>query len=176
VGIGSAGKFAAGNVFVGQYLATDGTNGVLGWGREFHSRPAKLKGYVRYECGTVDNSSTDKLTTGSKDQGQIYIAIGDWKGEAYDGVTWPVVIKTKTAQLFDPEDEGVIAYGQQTFYESTSGSGMVEFSIDLDYYDKVNLRKPTAIIIVASASKYGDYFTGSTASTMWLDDLELVYE
>jgi hypothetical protein len=176
VGIGSAGKFAAGNVFVGQYLATDGTNGILGWGREFHSRPAKLKGYVRYECGTVDNSSTDKLTTGSKDQGQIYIAIGDWKGEAYDGVTWPVVIKTKTAQLFDPEDEGVIAYGQQTFYESTSGSGMVEFSIDLDYYDKVNLRKPTAIIIVASASKYGDYFTGSTASTMWLDDLELVYE
>lgn len=37
-------------------------------------------------------------------------------------------------------------------------------------------RIPNYIVIVASASKYGDYFTGSTGSTMWLDDLELIYE
>nr|MBP7194040.1 PCMD domain-containing protein [Bacteroides sp.] len=24
--------------------------------------------------------------------------------------------------------------------------------------------------------KYGDYFSGGTGSTMWLDDFELVYE
>ena len=37
-------------------------------------------------------------------------------------------------------------------------------------------RKPTDIILVGSASRYGDYFTGSTGSTLWLDDLELIYE
>lgn len=31
------------------------------------------------------------------------------------------------------------------------------------------------IIIVASSSKYGDYFTGGDGSIMYLDDLELVY-
>ena len=35
---------------------------------------------------------------------------------------------------------------------------------------------PTSIIIVASASRYGDYFQGSAASKMWLDDMELIYE
>ena len=36
--------------------------------------------------------------------------------------------------------------------------------------------KPTSIVLVASSSKYGDYFTGGVDSTMWLDDLKLVYE
>ncbi|MDE6371119.1 MAG: PCMD domain-containing protein, partial [Duncaniella sp.] len=33
VGVGSIGRFAAGNAFVGKYLKTDGTDGELGWGR-----------------------------------------------------------------------------------------------------------------------------------------------
>ena len=37
------GKFAAGNVFVGQYLKTDGTDGVLGFGRPFET-PVRPKG------------------------------------------------------------------------------------------------------------------------------------
>ena len=48
-----------------------------------------------------------------------------------------------------------------------------EFNIDLKY--RTLTTKPTHIIIVCSSSKYGDYFTGSTGSLMYLDDLELVY-
>ncbi|MGL5728966.1 MAG: DUF4493 domain-containing protein, partial [Plesiomonas sp.] len=33
VGISIFGKFAAGNLFAGKYLKTDGTDGILGWGR-----------------------------------------------------------------------------------------------------------------------------------------------
>ncbi len=169
------GKFAAGNAFVGKYIRTDGTNGVLGWGRPFTSRPKKLKGYVRYECGVVDYSC-DSIAVGENDKGQIYIVLGDWEGQtdSKSGETWPVIIKTKTSeqQLFNPQDEAIIAYGQKTFTESTGGSGMIEFTIDLDYR---STRKPTSIIIVASASKYGDYFAGSTNSTMWIDDFELIY-
>ena len=37
------------------------------------------------------------------------------------------------------------------------------------------LHIPKYIIVVASSSKYGDYMEGGKGSTMWLDDLELVY-
>ena len=36
--------------------------------------------------------------------------------------------------------------------------------------------KPTYILIVASASKYGDYFTGSTSSVLLLDEFELLFD
>lgn len=176
VGVLGIGKFAAGNLFAGKYLATDGTDGVLGFGRDFASRPTALHGYVRYVSGTVDYSS-DQIASGAQDQGIIYIALGDWEKTQYsDSEAWPVIIKTKTSELFDSSESntGIIAYGEQVYYSSTDGSGMVEFTINLDYrtYD----RKPTSIIIVASASRYGDYFSGSTGSTMWLDDLDLIYE
>ena len=48
------------------------------------------------------------------------------------------------------------------------------FAIDLQY--RYLTRIPKYIIVVASASKYGDYFTGSTGSLMYLDDFSLVYD
>lgn len=50
---------------------------------------------------------------------------------------------------------------------------MIEFEIPIEYY-KTDI-KPSNIIVVASASRYGDYYTGGQSSTMWLDDLQLVY-
>lgn len=179
VGVGIFGKFAAGNVFAGKYLKTDGMDGVLGFGREFSDRPVKMRGYIKYNCGIVDYASSTEyheLTKGDPDQGSVYIAVGDWEGEEYNGETFPYIIKTKESerQLFDADVEGTIAYGEKTLYESTTGEGMIPFEIELDY--RTWDRKPTAIVIVASASKYGDYFTGSSESCMWLDDLGLVYE
>ena len=37
-------------------------------------------------------------------------------------------------------------------------------------------RPPKYIVIVAAASKYGDYFIGGEGSTLWIDEMELVYE
>lgn len=177
VGIFTIGKFAAGNAFVGKYLKTDGTDGVLGLGRPFHSRPKALKGYVRYRPGAVSYTSSDvpQLVKGELDKAQIYIAIGDWAGEEYEGEVWPVVIKTKASerQLFQPDAPGVIAYGEQTWESDTEGDGLVEFTIPLNYRDLT--RKPTHILVVCSASKYGDYFAGGS-STLWIDDFSLVYE
>jgi hypothetical protein len=36
--------------------------------------------------------------------------------------------------------------------------------------------KDMYIILVASSSKYGDYFTGGDGSVMYIDDFELVYD
>ena len=179
VGIGIIGKFAAGNAFVGQYLKTDGTDGILGWGRPFSSRPKALKGYIKYNPAVVKYadvpSGVADFPEGSTDIGTIFIAIGDWAGEEYDGTTWPLIIKTKKSsrQLFDPNGAGVIAYGAEEWTAATTGEGLIEFEIPLNYNSLE--RKPTAIVIVASASKYGDYFSGGD-STMWIDDFELIYE
>ena len=45
IGLGSIGKFAAGNLFIGEYIRTEGTNGVLDFGKPFTARPTKLKGH-----------------------------------------------------------------------------------------------------------------------------------
>lgn len=182
VGLGSIGKFAAGNLFAGKYLKTDGTDGVLGWGRPCTSRPKALKLWVRYEPGTVDNGGSH-IANGVTDQGIIYVAVGDWAGQAAEGETWPFVVKTKDQTLFTTEKgtysgDGTIAYGEEIFTEAyKEGTNLKELTIELDYNNYGgDQRKPTSIIIVASASRYGDYFEGSGASKMWLDDMELIYE
>ena len=184
VGIGIIGKFAAGNLFAGQYLATDGTDGVLGWGRPCTSRPKALKVYVRYEPATV-NRGGSHIANESTDQGIIYVAVGDWAGQTYsDKGTWPFIVQTKNASsLFSTEKgtysgDGIIAYGEKTFDAAyNEGENLKELIINLDYDNfGGNQRKPTSIIIVASASKFGDYFEGGDGSKMWLDDMELIYE
>lgn len=183
VGMGKIGKFASGNLFAGKYLDTEGTDGVLGWGRPCTSRPKALKVYVRYEPAIVDNGG-DYIANGATDQGIIYVAIGDWAGQEANGGTWPFVVRTKKASsLFSTEKgtysgDGIIAYGEKTFEEAyNDGGNMKELTINLDYDNfGGNQRKPTSIIIVASASKYGDYFQGGDGSKMWLDDMELIYE
>ena len=177
------GKFAAGNLFAGKYLDTDFTDGVLGWGRPCTSRPKALKVWVRYEPGIVDEGG-DHIADGETDQGIIYVAVGDWAGQEYGGETWPFVVQTKnSSSLFSTakgtySGDGTIAYGEKVFTEAyKDGENMKELTIELDYDNYGGTqRKPTSIIIVASASKYGDYFEGSTSSKMWLDDMELIYE
>lgn len=174
VGVMSIGKFAAGNIFVGKYLATDGTDGVLGWGRSFTSRPKSLKGYVKFTPASVTHTSLDNVSKGDMDKGIIYIAIVDETTMNYNSQNWPCVVKTKEKErhLFSKNDANVIAYGEKVFDTATDGAGMVEFEISLEYFK--NNVKASNIILVCSASMYGDYFTGGP-SVMYIDDFELVY-
>lgn len=179
VGAGPFGKLAAGNIFTGEYLGTQGTDGILGWGRAFTApvRPKALKGYVKYTPVTVTDASTNPAgkAKGDMDEGIIYIALlsADDDSRETEHHGWPVVIRTKTKQLFEQNAANVIAYGEKVFTEATPGDGMIEFTIDLtDVHGNLDMAK---ILVVASASRYGDYFTGGRGSTMWLDDLELVY-
>ena len=180
VGILGIGKFAAGNLFVGEFLGTEETYyGILGWGRPFETRPYALKAWVKYTPGTVDYTETDKISKGDLDIGKIYIAVGDWVGDDPSYPQWPVVVRTLGPKLFDSNSSGTIGYGEIEFTETLQASdgGMVEVEIPINYenYGGFN-RVPKSIIIVATASKYGDYYSGSTSSAMWLDDMELVYE
>ncbi|MDE5858264.1 MAG: PCMD domain-containing protein, partial [Muribaculaceae bacterium] len=181
VGVGgSLGKFAAGNAFVGKYLATDGTDGVLGWGRPFYFRPKALKGYVKYNSATITDvaDGAPDIIKGQPDKGIIYVALlnedKDVQGDK-DYPDFPVVVRTKSAKLFDKTASNVIAYGELVLHNSTEGDGMIEFTIPLYYYESMKDQKVCYLLLVCSASKGGDYFAGGRGSTMYIDDFEFVY-
>ena len=174
VGLGIIGKFAAGNVFVGKYIGTEGTDGIIGFGRPFTARPKGLKGYVKYVPGTVEytNTAVPDIVKGQPDKGIIYMALLDGTTDS-EYPEFPVVVKTKTSQFFNKDGANVIAYGEIVWGETIQGAngGFTEFYIPFEYKSD---KTPSFILLTASASKGGDYFSGG-ASTMWLDDLELVY-
>lgn len=167
VGIGAVGKLAAGNLFSGIYVKTDGTNGILSFGREFTQRPTSLKGYLKYNCATISHSNSAMThLKGQPDTCIVWVALADWDT--------PFEIRTNPSnrQLFDENDPHVIAYGKVQYGETVPE--YTPFEVVLNYRD--TKRVPHYIVIVASASKYGDYFTGGDGSVLLVDDFTLNYD
>ena len=175
IGPMTIGKFAAGNLFIGQYVRTDGTDGVLKFGRKYNNtHPKSLKVWANYRPGKVEESKSDKINVGDDDQGQIYWAI----------TTAPIDIRTKNSEkLFNKDDEEVIAFGEYNIVGNYGSDGeLKELVIPIEYNSRAYQRKPASdpdqdyyLVIVCTASRYGDYFVGGEGSTLYLDDFELVY-
>lgn len=187
-------KFAAGNIFTGKYLETDGTNGVLSFGRPFTSRPTKMQFDFQYKTSTITKTGGEwkdpwgkyisrQLYEGLKgkpDSCSVYIALGDWAPEVYVSpfssvrAECPYLIRTRPKEgelhLLDMSSPNLIGFAQMTCGEDVS-SWTTE-TIDIHYY---NNRVPTTVIVVAASSKYGDYFTGGETSLLKIDDLKLIY-
>lgn len=174
MGFTKIGKFAAGNLYTGHYVNTDGTNGAqLDFGQPFTSRPTALKGYYQYAPGSIDyvgdKQPANTVEKGNTDIGSIFIALTT---EVY-----PIDNTNPESGLFDKNNDRVIAYGELPADQCVSTNGTwKEFNIPLEYKEEKFDVIPTHIVIVCSASKYGDYFTGSTNSVMYLDDFSLVYD
>lgn len=182
VGVGTLGKFAAGNIFVGKYLKTEKTDGLLGFGREFDFpqglKVTAVRLRARYVPGTVEKGGKgDHLAVGDKDQGEIYVAIFDDYDNSEKGYenAYGCIVRTKKSgrKLFDKNAANVVAYGNHVFTSDT-GSDLVDIEIPLEYYSGKGA--PKLISVVCSASRYGDYFEGGEGSLLYVDDFELVYE
>lgn len=169
VGLLTFGKLAAGNLFVGAYAGTDGTDGIIDFGREYDgSHPDALKVWVNYRPVAVGSKyAGSHLKAGDLDNGHIYVAF----------TTEKIHVETKNkSTLFNQEDPRVLAYGDFTFTENYGEEGQLkELTIPLSWKASARTVKPVYIVIVCSASKYGDYFEGGDGSVMYVDDFELVY-
>lgn len=166
VGIGSIGKIAAGNIFAGSYLRTVGTDGVLSFGRPFEERPVKLRGQFKYTPAPISHASADfKQLIGQPDTSIVWVALID-SAEPFEIRTSP-----SDRHLFDPSASDVVAYGKMEVSDAVPSYIPFEFEI---VYNTTS-RRPRYILVTASASKYGDYFTGGNGSTLYLDDFQLVY-
>ena len=193
VGMFGIGKFAAGNIYTGHYYETimSPMGAKIFFGQSFTSRPTQLKGWYKYTRGTEIDEGDDpyksELTKSGGDQCAIYIALADNVGLDGGGQNYafqidnslpeddPDNFKYKNTIDFSKNNPNIVAYGTISEEEAKGTDGQwKEFTIDLKYRDLT--RKPKYIIVVASASKYGDFFTGSTSSVMYIDDFELVYD
>lgn len=164
-------KFAAASLYTGNFIELVGTKGArLNWGVPFASRPTALKGYMQYEPASVNRTSSSAPAgapaSGEPDQCGMYCAL---LSEAL------LVDNTDMSTFPDWEnDSRVIAYGSLPLDQNVHSNGAwKEVNIPL-VYNNIN-KKPTHLLVVFSASKYGDYFHGGEGSVLYVDDFSLEY-
>ena len=177
----NVGMFAAGNIFIGKYLGTSGTNGRIGYGQPytFVYSPKALRVWYKGQVGTVDNAGGN-VKKGDSDKAQIYVWLCNWTGqhEVNTGDTSTFVTPTETSKT---KEGNVIAYGEwhRVKSDSDDGSdkGWTELVIPITYREGEGFSDviPNYLVISCAASAYGDYFAGSTESYMYVDDFEFVY-
>ena len=159
-------KFAAGTLFTGQMdeINIIKGNASLKWGIPFTRRPKSLEGYVCYQPVAISNAKSPyENKIGKMDTGVIYVVLGDWNGQ--------VTIDPAESMFLDVNnDPAIIGYGIVSY--NSHMDDYEKFTINIDYRSD---RTPTRVIIVASSSELGDYFTGGDGSTLYLDELRFIY-
>lgn len=190
----AVGMLAAGNLFTGQFAGLVGTSGgKVNFGRPWTSRPTGIRLWVKYSGGSVNIITRlpegADLKKGDADRGNIKIALGTWNYRTYGGTKdSPVLVNTTDASTFVDynTDASTIANGELILfgdgYQSLNGAAKEQASvgewrqITIPFnYHTLN-EYPTHIIISCASSMYGDYFSGSDSSKLWVDGVELLYE
>ena len=158
-------KLAAGSIFTGSMGSTNYTKmtATLKWGIPFTLRPRALEGYAYYipKKINVANKPYEALK-GTLDKGHVFVMLTDWDKQ--------FTVDPAKDKFVDPEDEHVIGYGKVTF--DSIMNGYKKFTLNIEYRDD---RTPKFVVIVASSSALGDYFTGGEGSTLYLDEFSFIY-
>ena len=167
--------FAAASLYTGNFQGLSGMSANMEFGKPFVSRPIALHGYYQYTPAVINH--VDRVPEGvtiesgeTMDECAIYIALAKKSFTFNNG---------DESTFIDYEnDENIIAYGALPSGAATSpteeNGGYTEFTIPLKYNNLTDI--PTHIIVVCSASKYGDYMTGGEGSTLYVDNFSLVYD
>lgn len=163
--------FAAASLYTGNFAGLSGMSANMEFGKPFTGHPIALHGYYKYSPVVINH--VDRMPEG----------VNIVKGETMDECSIFIALAKKSftfnnndeSSYIDYEgDDNIIAYGELPSGAATSGDGYTEFTIPLKY--KSLTEEPTHIIIVCSASKYGDYMTGGEGSTLYVDNFSLVYD
>lgn len=148
--------YAAGNLFIGEYNTDMGNpaNSVK-FGRPYSgARPVKLSGWYKYAPGATmrTGGKIPADRTLTSDECEIYVKL--WAGETL--------------------------IGEGSFVDNKNVSVYTKFECPINYVDPT--KRPDKITIVATSSRYGGEFEGSSVvgqlaegSTLWVDDFELSY-
>ena len=175
---------AAGNLFIGQFDATDALRDAMKatkFGRpfSFSSKPLKLEGWYKYQAG---EKFTDKemKELNRKDYGTIYAVLYeniDEKGNQVvlygDNVQSSKQIVALALVGETHDDNGKVAIGNTPEWH--------HFSVDFDYQsygktiDPLKLKNGGySLTIVCSSSSDGANFLGAVGSTLWVDSFKLI--
>ena len=172
---------AAGNLFIGQFDATDALTNAMkatkfGHPFSFDAKPAKLEGWYKYQAG---EKFTDKnmKPLDRHDYGTIYAVLYeniDEKGNAVllygDNVQTSKQIVALALVGETHDDNGKVAIGNTPEWH--------HFSVGFEYkkaIDPIKLKNGGySLTIVSSSSSDGANFLGAVGSTLWIDSFKLI--
>ena len=150
--------YAAGNLFIGNYSTNmEEPASSVSFGRPYSgARPVKLSGWYKYQPGaamrTDEGATVPSDRKLTSDECDIYVIL--WSGN------------TKIAESH--------------FINNQTVSSYKNFELPIEY-SNTSLR-PDKIAIVATSSRYGGEFSGTSVvgqlavgSTLWVDEFELSY-
>lgn len=172
-------KFAAGNLFTGEFAGLVGTSGgKVNFGRPFTGRPTGVRFWYKYNSGKIDYAQDGApAKKGDWDECNVKVALGTWSSKKYGGSTsCPIQVNTTDKSTFwdYPNLPETIAYKEFAKPANEAATEWTQVTLQLDY---TNLTAtPTHIIVSCAASRYGDYFTGYSDSKLYIDHFELLYE
>lgn len=150
-------KFAGGSIFTGDYK-TNMSNPVssVKFGRAYTGRPLGLKGWYKYKPQIINNNKNGiPNVNGTMDRCHIYISLEDWGGASSR-----------------PDSPTIIGYGE--LQSDQEVKNWTQFSFPIKYNDPV--RKPTHVVMTATASYLGGNFCGGDGSEMLIDEFELIWQ
>lgn len=148
--------YAAGNLFIGEYNTnmSEPASSVK-FGRPYSgARPVKLSGWYKYAPGATmrTDAKIPADRTLTSDECEIYVKL--WSGDTL--------------------------IGEGSFVDNKNVSEYTKFECPINYVDET--KRPDKITIVATSSRYGGEFEGTSVvgqlaegSTLWVDDFELSY-
>lgn len=157
--------FAAGAIYNGRFVRiVDWSGAEITWGTPFTARPKSMSGYYYYIPKPINYTKAPyKHLSGTLDQGQIEIILADWDA--------PVHIISNNESFVDMEkDPHIIGRGFINIKKATSG--YVKFDIPVEYR---NDRTPKYVVVMATSSHFGGYYTGGSGSTLYLDEFRFNY-
>ena len=157
--------FVAGNLYTGRFVKIVNFAGAeLEFGVPFKGRPTSLCGYYDYRPSKVNFAkSPHEDMKGKMDVGRIEVILTDWSA--------PYNITTNYERFIDgATDPHVI--GRAVIELKKATNGYVYFEVPIEYRDD---RTPTYVDITATPSRYGEFFTGGSGSTLYVDEFEFKY-
>ncbi len=168
---------AAGNLFIGKFNLSNALSNPLKatqLGTTFYHKPLKIKGYYKYTPG--DKFYANGSYTNQVDKFDIYAIFYENKDENGESV-----MLDGTLPVLNYENSNLVALAQFNDTQVYNSWQSFEISFDYDHFQKtVDTDRLNAgeynISIVISSSKDGATFEGAPGSTLWIDELNIIYE
>ena len=176
---GSFGKMAgmpiaAGNIFIGEFQSANAMMKPLEAPRFglpiLPAKPLSLRGFYKYTAGETFTDKKKEPVPEEKDTCAIYSVLYEISPESFVTLNGSNVLSSdRIVMVAELENPGEPA-------------DWTEFNVPFNYangkiFDIEKLRNGEyAITVVASSSKNGAYFEGAIGSTLYVDELEIVWD
>ena len=165
---------AAGNIFLGEFLTANATKKPLEatrFGLQIApNRPLSLTGYYKYTPGEVFTDKAKKEVPERRDTCAIYSVLYEVDPANVVTLDGSNVLSSENivmvAQLENPGEPGEWTKFEVPF-ENVNGKEFDRSKLDNGEY---------AITVVASSSKEGAFFEGALGSTLYVDEIKIIWD